>query len=81
MKHYLIVMLREGEDMPITGINGNTLFNDFDLAFDALENWALSEFGHEVCEHLIKRPKRLGPMNVTWRDWHLQIWETNIPER
>ncbi len=77
-KHYLFVPIpidEIDEDVSIR-IDNYNLFDDFDKAFESLENFAeIAEI-----EEDIKAPKRPGPFNHSTKNWHLQIWETILPE-
>lgn len=74
MKHYLFVIRNEDGEVQ-TGISNDTLFDDYDLAFDCLKNWALHEFQVED----IQQPSRNIRYSINIKGTLLQIWPQDIP--
>lgn len=74
-KNWLIVIFNETFDQPIlNSISKETVFEDFELAYDALAKWILHNEDKEI-----EPPKKSGAVNYTIGKNHYQIWETNFP--
>lgn len=68
-ENYMVVELPKENEMSNTWLNEPGVFNDFNQAFDAL-NEKLSEEGQQ----LFKRPRLNVPMRIALKDRIIELW-------